>query len=410
MGPHLLCGQPVPHPKRLEQPELRAGAAAVPGGPCAGTRSGQGAARLPSWGGALEKLPLPSPGWDTGGGSRARGAQTPEGCRAGTRGEAALPRQEQRGTGREAGPEGLHGARRGTGEAARAESSGSRWALCLRSRGGRAASVRGVQSPCRGRVTADGAEHGDAAAPGVPLGSGVAGPSIALPETARFPQLRRPRCNPHGVCVAPRGPSAFPHRPPFRSTLPRPLRRRISHAPSRTPSACGRRRRGPYRCAGPGSGGRAAPVPQPREQPGSRSAPAGAVAERCAASDARAAGAVQPTGSCEPPPHVRPPRRFCPPLRECCSAGPRCVAALNTFKPASKGRQCPGSGGGGTHCDPAVQRRAACSAPMLFYYGSVKRGRRKSDPSTASGHGRGSLCGSPLSCGGCGGVGAPQGG
>lgn len=255
----------------------------MPGGPCAGTRSGQGAARLPSWGGALEKLPLPSPGWDTGGGSRARGAQTPEGCRAGTRGEAALPRQEQRGTGREAGTEGLHGARRGTGEAARAESSGSRWALCLRSRGGRAASVRGVQSPCRGRVTADGAEPGDAAAPGVPLGSGVAGPSIALPETAqtdpRFPQLRRPRCNPHGVCVAPRGPSAVPHRPPFRSPLPRPLRRRISHAPSRTPSACGRRRRGPYRCAGPGSGGRAA----------------------------RAAGAVQPTGSCEPPPHVRPP-------------------------------------------------------------------------------------------------------
>lgn len=193
----------------------------MPGGPCAGTRSGQGAARLPSWGGTLEKLPLPSPGWDTGGGSRARGAQTPEGCRAGTRGEAALPRQEQRGTGREAGTEGLHGARRGTGEAARAESSGSRWALCLRSRAGRAASVRGVQSPCRGRVTADGAEPGDAAAPGVPLGSGVAGPSIALPETAqtdpRFPQLRRPRCNPHGVCVAPRGPSAFPHRPPFRS-------------------------------------------------------------------------------------------------------------------------------------------------------------------------------------------------
>lgn len=121
------------------------------------------------------------------------------------------------------------------------------------------------------------------------------------------------------------------------------------------------------------------------------------------ASDARAAGAVQPTGSCEPPPHVRPPpRMFCPPLRECCSAGPRCVAALSTFKPASKGRQCPGSGGGGTHCDPAVQRRAACSAPMLFYYGSVKRGRRKSDPSTARGHGRGSLCGSPLSWGGVG--------
>lgn len=117
------------------------------------------------------------------------------------------------------------------------------------------------------------------------------------------------------------------------------------------------------------------------------------------ASDARAAGAVQPTGSCEPPPHVRPPRRFCPPLRECCSAGPRCVAALSTFKPASKGRQCPGSGGGvggawvGTESDPAV------SAPMLFYYGSVKRGRRKSDPSTARGHGRGSICGSPLSWG-----------
>ena len=103
-----------------------------------------------------------------------------------------------------------------------------------------------------------------------------------------------------------------------------------------------------------------------------------------------------------PTPRPPPPRRFCPPLRECCSAGPRCVAALSTFKPASKGRQCPGSGGGGTHCDPAVQRRAACSAPMLFYYGSVKRGRRKSDPSTARGHGRGSLCGSPLSWGGVG--------
>ena len=312
MGPHLLCGQPVPHPKRSEQPELRAGAAAVPGGPCAGTRSGQGAARLPSWGGALEKLPLPSPGWDTGGGSRARGAQTPEGCRAGTRGEAALPRQEQRGTGREAGTEGLHGARRGTGEAARAESSGSRWALCLRSRGGRAASVRGVQSPCRGRVTADGAEPGDAAAPGVPLGSGVAGPSIALPETARFPQLRRPRCNPHGVCVAPRGPSAFPHRPPFRSpSLGRSAAGFLTLRPAPPPPAGG------GGAALTGAQGRAAAGGQRRSRSPASSRDPAAPPRGPGPSDARRAmlgrrGQFSPRGAANPHPTSAPPPEVLP--------------------------------------------------------------------------------------------------
>lgn len=279
----------------------------MPGGPCAGTRSGQGAARLPSWGGALEKLPLPSPGWDTGGGSRARGAQTPEGCRAGTRGEAALPRQEQRGTGREAGTEGLHGARRGTGEAARAESSGSRWALCLRSRGGRAASVRGVQSPCRGRVTADGAEPGDAAAPGVPLGSGVAGPSIALPETARFPQLRRPRCNPHGVCVAPRGPSAFPHRPPFRSpSLGRSAAGVLTLRPAPPPPAGG------GGAALTGAQGRAAAGGQRRSRSPASSRDPAAPPRGPGPSDARRAmlgrrGQFSPQGAANPHPTSAPP-------------------------------------------------------------------------------------------------------
>lgn len=284
----------------------------MPGGPCAGTRSGQGAARLPSWGGALEKLPLPSPGWDTGGGSRARGAQTPEGCRAGTRGEAALPRQEQRGTGREAGTEGLHGARRGTGEAARAESSGSRWALCLRSRGGRAASVRGVQSPCRGRVTADGAEPGDAAAPGVPLGSGVAGPSIALPETARFPQLRRPRCNPHGVCVAPRGPSAFPHRPPFRSpSLGRSAAGFLTLRPAPPPPAGG------GGAALTGAQGRAAAGGQRRSRSPASSRDPAAPPRGPGPSDARRAmlgrrGQFSPRGAANPHPTSAPPPEVLP--------------------------------------------------------------------------------------------------